>query len=198
MRYFVSALIALSLLASHNAFAQAVQVDAHVTSSKWSEFDSADNGFGGRVTFKPIPMIGLEADATWYPGEYEPDGVAFSRNRFEGLLGVTVGPKIDRIRPFAKLSAGFLKVGATPGAFACIAIFPPPLNCSLAGGDTLPAYEIGGGVEFDATQRFFIRGDISDRILKYPGPTFDRNFEVQNEGFFGHAVRFTLGAGIKF
>ena len=198
MRYFVSALIALSLLASHNAFAQAVQVDAHVTSSKWSEFDSADNGFGGRVTFKPIPMIGLEADATWYPGEYEPDGVAFSRNRFEGLLGVTVGPQIDRIRPFAKLSAGFLKVGATPGAFACIAIFPPPLNCSLAGGDTLPAYEIGGGVEFDATQRFFIRGDISDRILKYPGPTFDRNFEVQNEGFFGHAVRFTLGAGIKF
>lgn len=198
MRYFVSALIALSLLASHNAFAQAVQVDAHVTSSKWSEFDSADNGFGGRVTFKPISMIGLEADATWYPGEYEPDGVAFSRNRFEGLLGVTVGPKIDRIRPFAKLSAGFLKVGATPGAFACIAIFPPPLNCSLAGGDTLPAYEIGGGVEFDATQRFFIRGDISDRILKYPGPTFDRNFEVQNEGFFGHAVRFTLGAGIKF
>lgn len=198
MRYFVSALIALSLLASHNAFAQAVQVDAHVTSSKWSEFDSADNGFGGRVTFKPISMIGIDADATWYPGEYEPDGVAFSRNRFEGLLGVTVGPQIDRIRPFAKLSAGFLKVGATPGAFACIAIFPPPLNCSLAGGDTLPAYEIGGGVEFDATQRFFIRGDISDRILKYPGPTFDRNFEVQNEGFFGHAVRFTLGAGIKF
>lgn len=198
MRYFVSALIALSLLASHNAFAQAVQVDAHVTSSKWSEFDSADNGFGGRVTFKPISMIGLDADATWYPGEYEPDGVAFSRNRFEGLLGVTVGPQIDRIRPFAKLSAGFLKVGATPGAFACIAIFPPPLNCSLAGGDTLPAYEIGGGVEFDATQRFFIRGDIADRILKYPGPTFDRNFEVQNEGFFGHAVRFTLGAGIKF
>lgn len=198
MRYFVSALIALSLLASHSAFAQAVQVDAHVTSSKWSEFDSADNGFGGRVTFKPISMIGIDADATWYPGEYEPDGVAFSRNRFEGLLGVTVGPQIDRIRPFAKLSAGFLKVGATPGAFACIAIFPPPLNCSLAGGDTLPAYEIGGGVEFDATQRFFIRGDIADRILKYPGPTFDRNFEVQNEGFFGHAVRFTLGAGIKF
>lgn len=179
-------------------FAQSLQLDAHVTSSKWSEFESADNGFGGRLTFKPISLVGIEADITWYPGEYEPDGVAFSRNRTEGLFGFTVGPKIDRIRPFAKIGAGFLKVGATPGAFACIAIFPPPLNCALASGNTLQAYEIGGGVEVDATRRFFIRGDIADRLLKYPGPTFDSNFEVRDEGFFGHALRFTLGAGIKF
>lgn len=179
-------------------FAQSIQVDAHFTSSKWSEFDSADNGFGGRVTFKPISLIGIEADLNWYPGEYEPDGVAFSRNRFEGLFGVTVGPKIDRIRPFAKVTAGFLKVGATPGAFACIAIFPPPLNCKLAGGDTLPAFEIGGGVEFDATSRVFIRGDVSDRILRYPGPVFDNNFEIREDGIYGHALRFTAGVGIRF
>lgn len=198
MRSFIPAFIVLCVLSSSPAIAQSVQVDAHVTSSKWSEFDSADNGFGGRISFKPISLIGIEADVTWYPGEYEPDGVAFSRNRTEGLLGITVGPKIDRIRPFAKVAAGFLKVGATPGAFACIAIFPPPLNCSLASGDTLQAYEIGGGIEFDASRRFFIRGDIADRILKYPGPTFDSNFDIKEDGFFGHAVRFTLGAGVRF
>ena len=198
MRSFIPAFIVLCVLSSSPAIAQSVQVDAHVTSSKWSEFDSADNGFGGRISFKPISLIGIEADVTWYPGEYEPDGVAFSRNRTEGLLGITVGPKIDRIRPLAKVAAGFLKVGATPGAFACIAIFPPPLNCSLASGDTLQAYEIGGGIEFDASRRFFIRGDIADRILKYPGPTFDSNFDIKEDGFFGHAVRFTLGAGVRF
>ncbi len=198
MRSFIPAFIVLCVLSSSPAIAQSVQVDAHVTSSKWSEFDSSDNGFGGRISFKPISLIGIEADVTWYPGEYEPDGVAFSRNRTEGLLGITVGPKIDRIRPFAKVAAGFLKVGATPGAFACIAIFPPPLNCSLASGDTLQAYEIGGGIEFDASRRFFIRGDIADRILKYPGPTFDSNFDIKEDGFFGHAVRFTLGAGVRF
>lgn len=198
MRSFIPAFIVLCVLSSSPAIAQSVQVDAHVTSSKWSEFDSADNGFGGRISFKPISLIGIEADVAWYPGEYEPDGVAFSRNRTEGLLGITVGPKIDRIRPFAKVAAGFLKVGATPGAFACIAIFPPPLNCSLASGDTLQAYEIGGGIEFDASRRFFIRGDIADRILKYPGPTFDSNFDIKEDGFFGHAVRFTLGAGVRF
>ena len=198
MRYLIPAFVILGLVSSNPAVAQTLQLDAHVTSSKWSEFDSADNGFGGRLTFKPVSLIGIEADVTWYPSEYEPDGVAFSRNRTEGLLGITVGPKIDRIRPFAKVAAGFLKVGATPGAFACIAIFPPPLNCSLASGDTLQAVEIGGGIEFDASRRFFIRGDIADRILKYPGPTFDSNFEIPEDGFFGHAVRFTLGAGIRF
>ncbi|MFM8533230.1 MAG: hypothetical protein ACKOEC_06510 [Acidimicrobiia bacterium] len=193
-----AAAVLFSLLAPLSASAQSIDISANVVSSKWSEFDSADNGFGGRISFKPISLIGVEADVTWYPGEYEPDGVAFSRNRSEGLFGVTIGPKIDRIRPFAKVAAGFLRVGATPGAFACITIFPPPLNCSLASGDTLQAYEIGGGIEFDASRRFFIRGDIADRVLKYPGPTFDSNFDIQEDGFFGHAVRFTLGAGVRF
>ena len=142
-------------------------------------------------------MLGVDADLTWYPSDF-PEGIAFTRSRFEGLFGVTVGPRLNRIRPSARAAAGLLKVGATPGAFACIAIFPPPLNCALAGGDTLNAYELGGGVEIDATSRTFLRVDVSDRILKYPGPTFDSDFNVQNEGFFGHALRFTVGAGFRF
>ena len=142
-------------------------------------------------------LIGLDAEALWYPSEF-PDQVSFSRSRLEGLFGVTVGPRLDRIRPFAKAAAGFLKVGATPGAFACIAIFPPPLNCVLAGGATLPAYEFGGGVEIGVTDRGFFRADLTDRVLKYPGPTFDANFERRDDGFLGHAVRITLGAGLRF
>lgn len=187
---------ALSLTALP-ALAQSFAAGAHLAASKWSEFDGHDLGIGGRFTWKPSTTLGIDADLTWYPSDF-PDRIAFTRSRVEGLLGVTVGPRLTRVRPFAKAAAGFLKVGATPGAFACIAIFPPPLNCALAGGDTLPAYEIGGGVEIDATSNTFARVDLSDRILKYPAPTFDSNFNVRDDGFLGHALRFTLGAGFRF
>jgi hypothetical protein len=192
-----SVLLAASLFLPTAAFSQSFAVGAHVTSSRWSEFEGGDNGVGGRVTWLPLPVIGVEADFTWYPADF-PDGIAFTRNRVEGLFGVTVGPSRMRVRPFAKAGAGFLKVGPTPGAFACIAIFPPPLNCRLAGGETLPTYEIGGGIEIETTSRTFARLDITDRMVKYPGPTFDSNFEVRDEGYLGHAIRFTLGAGFRF
>ena len=178
--------------------AQSFEASAHFSSSRWSEFDGADNGIGGRITWMPTSVIGVEGDLTWYPSDFSGEGPAFSRHRFEGLFGATIGPRIDRIRPFAKLTAGFLKVGPTNGAFACIAIFPPPLSCVLAGGKTLPAFEIGGGIEADISSRLFVRGDVSDRILKYPGPTLTDDFDVNDEGFFGHALRFTLGAGVRF
>jgi hypothetical protein len=188
-----------SFLITATASAQSLELSAHVAAAKWSEFDSDDRGFGGRLTWKPASIVGIEVEGTWYPKEFESSGgPAFSRNRFEGMFGVTVGPKIGPIRPFARAAAGFLKVAATPGAFACIAIYPPPLACVLAGGDTLPTYELGGGVEFSVLPRVFLRADIADRIIKYPGPTFDEDFEIQEDGFLGGALRFTLGAGIRF
>ena len=190
----ISAVVFVSVV---SASAQSFEVGAHFASSKWSEFEGNDLGVGGRFTWKPSSMLGVDADLTWYPSDF-PDDIAFTRRRVEGLFGVTVGPRLNRVRPFAKAAAGFLKVGPTPGAFACIAIFPPPLNCALAGGDTLPAYELGGGVEIDTTTRTFIRGDVSDRIVKYPGPTLNSDFSVNDEGSFGHALRFTIGAGLRF
>ncbi len=181
------------------ASAQHVTASAHVSSARWSEFDGQDVGVGGRITFAPTAIIGLDADATWYPSKFPPDTVAaFSGSRVEGLFGVSAGPRIARVRPFARAAAGFLKIGATPKAFACIAIYPPPLNCTLAGGQTLPAYEIGGGVEVDATAKTFFRLDATSRFLKYPGPALTASRQVRNEDFVGGALRLTLGAGVRF
>ena len=177
--------------------AQSFAASVEFASSQWSEFDGSDVGIGGRFTVMAGSFVGFDAEGVWYPSDF-PDRISFSRNRVEGLFGVTMGPRLNRVRPFAKAAAGFLKVGATPGGFACIAIFPPPLACLLAGGDTLPAYEFGGGVEIDATDRTFVRADLTDRVLKYPGPTFDADFERRDEGFFGHALRITIGGGIRF
>src|SRR6185436_11947715 len=181
------------------AAAQSFAGSAHFSTAQWSEFDGSDFGMGGRLTWAPAPLVGIEADVTWYPRDFPPaTAVPFSGSRIEGLFGATLGPRVNGIRPFVKTGAGFLKVGATPIAFACVAIFPPQLACVLAGGHTLPAYEIGGGVELNTTVRTFLRADIADRILKYPGPAFDANFERRDEGFFGHALRFTLGGGVRF
>lgn len=186
------------LLTALSASAQSFEASVHLASSQWSEFDGTDIGGGARLTFKPSSMIGVDADVTWYPGDFPPDGVPFTGNRFEGFLGATIGPRLTGFRPFARVAGGFMKVSAASEPFACIAIFPPPLNCTMAAGQTLPAIEIGGGLELIPTGRTLLRFDISDRILKYPGPTFDSNFNVKDDGFFGGALKFTVGAGIRF
>lgn len=190
-----SAVVALFLCSS--AFAQSFGVGVHVAGSQWSEFDGTDTGVGASLTFKPIPLIGLDAELTWYPSDFTKEGSAFTQSRVEGLFGATVGPKLGSVRPLGKAAAGFLRV-AQLGPLVCIAIFPPPLRCALAGGDTLPALQVGGGVEVDTGSRTFLRADAGWRFLKYPGPTFGSNFEIHDEGFFGGALRFTVGAGVKF
>jgi hypothetical protein len=192
------ALPLLFLLVASHAHAQSFEAGVHVALSQWSDFEGNDVGFGGRLTWKPSTLIGVDADLTWYPSDFPGDTVAFSSNRFEGLFGITVGPRINSFRPFVKGAAGFLDSSAAPEPFACILIYPPPLNCLMAAGQTMTAFEIGGGVEIDATERALIRVDVADRVLKYPGPTFRANREVVDEDFFGHALRFTVGAGFRF
>jgi len=191
----VAAVIVLSVT---SARAQSFEAAIHFASSQWSEFDGVDYGVGGRLTWKASSLIGVDADLTWYPSDFPPDSLALSGSRVEGLFGATIGPRFGRVRPFAKAAAGFLKVGDTPDTFACITIFPPPLACLIAAGPTMAAFEFGGGLEIAATDRTFIRGDVSDRMLKYPGPSFGRNLERMSENFWGHGLRLTVGAGFKF
>jgi hypothetical protein len=180
-----------------HADAQSIEAGVHLAMSQWSEFDGTDLGIGGRFTWKPSALIGIDADLAWYPAEFPPDAISFSDGRFEGLFGVTAGPRLGRVRPFGKLAAGFLRTAGTQERIICIAIFPPPLNCLMAADQTMPAIEFGGGVEIDATDRTFVRVDAGARMLQYPGPAIvDR--DVRDEDFWGTGLRFTIGAGFRF
>lgn len=183
---------ALAQLTS-NRFELGVQVSS-VTSS---QFDATDVGLGGRFAWHPAEPVGIESEINLYPADF-PDQRAFSRGRVEGLFGVTVGPRFGRLRPFARLRSGFLNIREASQPFPCILIFPPPLSCALASGRTLVAFDIGGGVELFATPRTFVRVDAGDRILKYPGPVFARNFTRRDEAFFSHDFRFAAGGGMRF
>jgi hypothetical protein len=180
------------------ARAQSLEGSVHINAARWSEFDGTDVGIGGHFTWRPVSAIGLDADVAWYPSDFPPETFAVSSNRFEGLLGVTVGPQVDRFRPFGKIAAGFLLSTEAPEPFACIAIFPPPLSCLMAAGHTLPAIEIGGGIQVNATPRTFARVDVGSRWLRYPGPSFRSFPSVIEEHFWASGLRLSVGGGLKF
>jgi hypothetical protein len=169
-------------------------VGAHVAVARSSEFDDTDTGVGGRFSWHPVALVGADAEMTFYPASF-PDANGFSRSRIEGLFGVTVGPRLAGMRPFARLRPGFLTFRGQ--SVVCILIFPPPLSCELARGRTLLAMDLGGGAELFPTSRAVIRVDVGDRILKYPGPSF-RNDRMSQESFYSHDFRLSAGAGVRF
>ena len=193
-----SAVVLCLLVAIPQARAQSFEAGVHFASSDWSEFDGVDRGVGGRLAWKATPRLGIDADVTWYPTEYPSDGIAFSGSRVEGLFGASYALVVDRVRPFVKASGGFLRSSEAPEVFPCITIFPPPLNCLMAAGHTMPAFEFSGGVEIDATDRAFVRVSAGARMLRYPGPAFQNGLsEIRDDNFWGTALRFTIGAGFR-
>jgi hypothetical protein len=197
----VSAIAALVLLRPALAAAQSgpelFELGVQVPVAASGEFDRTDAGIGGRFAWRPTTLMGIEAEVNLYPRDF-PDGTAFSRGRVEGLFGVTLGPTFSRARPFARLRPGFVQFRDAPQPFACILIFPPPLSCALASGQTVFALDVGGGVDVATTRKTFVRADAGDRLVRYPGPAFDRGGKVHDGSFFGHDFRFAIGAGLRF
>lgn len=176
--------------------ARGLEVGAHVLAARSGEFDATSIGLSGRVAWYPTTLIGVEAEIGAYPGDF-PDSRPFSAGQVEGLFGMTVGRRFDAVRLFAKARTGFLAFREASKPIVCIAIFPPPLSCTLALGRTLPALDLGGGAQIATTARTFLRVDAGDRLLKYPGPVFRNGRSVAN-GFWRHDLRVSAGAGLRF
>jgi hypothetical protein len=174
-----------------------LEAGAQVASTRSSQFDATDVGFGARLSWLPAGWVGVEAEVNGYPGDF-PGQRPFSSGRVEGLFGTTVGGRFGAVRPFGRLRPGFVSFREASEPFACILIFPPPLACTLASGATLFALDIGGGVEVQATPRTFLRVDAGDLLLKYPGTVLDTNGMARQGSFFSSNFRFAAGAGWKF
>jgi hypothetical protein len=172
-------------------------IGIHAATVSSSEFDKTDVGIGGLVSWRPGGLFGADAEVTFYPGDFAADP-AFSASRVEGLFGVTVGPRLGAIRPFVTVRPGFVRFAEAPEPFPCIGIFPPPLACQLAAGHTAFALDIGGGVEFQTTDRTFVRVDAGDRAVRYPGPAIDSAGSLKDDSFFSHDFRFQIGGGVRF
>lgn len=173
------------------------QVEGKLLTAMSGEIDALDVGVGGRLSWHPAPFLGVEAELGFFPSDI-PKTRPISASRAEALFGVTLGPRLGVLRPFARVRPGFLRMAEAPGPVPCILIFPPPLTCSLAAGHTLLAVDIGGGIEANLARRTFLRVDVGARLLRYPGPAFDRDRNVHDEDFFAANTRVAVGAGLRF
>ncbi len=180
---FALVLLPASLLAQDRPF----EIGGQITFVDAGPFDDDDIGVGVRVGWRPRGLLGLEAELNVYPSDIPGEGVAFSSSRVEGLFGVTVGPQLGIVRPFARLRPGFLRYREAPEPIACILIFPAPLSCQLAAGPTLFALDIGGGVDVAIGRAMLFRVDVGDRMVRYPDP-----YEA------GHDFRVGVGWAVKF
>lgn len=175
-----------------------IELGVQVVSARSGEFDAVDLGFGGRVSWRPTSILGLETELNLFPQHF-PDGRPFSGRRLEALFGVTADvPVTGRLRPFARFRPGVVSVAESPEPFACILIYPPPLVCTLASGRTLLAVDFGGGVDLTTSPRTFVRVDVGDRMLRYPGPAFDADRVIHDRSFFVHEFRLAAGGGVRF
>jgi hypothetical protein len=201
LRTVLSAMVVLAFMGVAPASAQPTQrfeAGAQVVASTIPGFEGSDFGVGGRLAWRTDDVLSFEGELNVFPGSFPDTSIAISRRRVEGLFGVTAGLQVGRLRPFAKFRAGFVDVQEAPEPFACILIFPPPLSCTLGAGRSLPAFDVGGGVQVDVTPRTFIRVEGGDRMVKYPGPAIDDDGIHQAESFYGHGFRFSAGVGMRF
>ena len=168
------------------------------TTTFQKELDAADLGIGVRAGYLVMRLVTLEDELDFYPTDL-PGRFPVSSSRFEGLFGVKIGPRYDRFSFFGKARTGFVRFGAATEPVACIAIFPPPLNCVLAEGRTVPALDLGGGIELYPSERTFARVDVSNLLLRYPGPAFTRAGDaVADEHFWRANPRLTFSFGLRF
>jgi len=198
LRQVLAAVVLFVSMWAAPAAAQRFEAGVQAVAASMPAFDGSDFGAGGRLAWHTDDVLSFEGELNLFPGEYPDNGLAFSRRRVEGLFGLTAGLRFGTLRPFAKFRAGFLDVEEAPRPIACILIFPPPLSCALAAGRTLPAFDLGGGVQVDVTPRTFVRVEAGDRMLKYPGPAIDGSGVRRDEPFYGHGLRFSAGAGVRF
>lgn len=190
-------LLAIGVPASAQQTHAAFEVGVHFASARSSQFDASDFGAGGRVAWNATNLLGVEAEMTVFPGSF-PDARGFSARRFEGLFGATAGPRIGRVRPFGRVRPGFVRYSAADEPIVCIAIFPPPLSCVLAAGRTMLALDLGGGVDLSITRSAFVRVDVGDRLVRFPGTVIDPDFIRHDRSFFSHEFRFAAGGGVRF
>jgi outer membrane protein with beta-barrel domain len=115
-------------------------------------------GFGARFGFDPNRIVGFDAEVNYYPGP----------KTSEGLFGVRLGRRSDRVGVYAKLRPGYMRTGLA---------FDPTVYC----------VDVGGVVEVYTTKRIVLRFDAGDIIVD----------KVSGGGVY-HRFQASAGVGFRF
>ncbi|HEY8148322.1 MAG TPA: GMC family oxidoreductase, partial [Vicinamibacteria bacterium] len=171
-------------------------VSLQVSVRSLHEFDETEAGFGARLSYRLTRWLAADGEVSLFPADV--GSPAFSSSRLEGLAGVRGGPHLGRTGIFLALRAGAVRFSEAPEPFPCILIYPPPLVCALAGGDTIPTVQLTGGFEAYPRDRLVVRVEAGDQLLRYSGPAFTADREIIDKGLWSHNFKATAAVGLRF
>jgi hypothetical protein len=196
---FVSSVLLGFLLVAVPGRAQAqdrrADVSLQVSVRSLHEFDETEAGFGGRLSYRFSRWLAVDGEVNFFPADV--GSPAFSGSRLEGLAGVRGGPHLGSTGVYLALRGGAVRFSEAPAPFPCIAIFPPPLVCAI-GGDTVPTVQLTGGFEAFPGDRWVVRVEAGDQLLRYSGPAFTPDRDVIDKGLWSHNFKATASVGLRF
>lgn len=171
-------------------------VSLQVSVRSLSEFDETEAGLGARLSYRLSRWLAAEGEVSVFPADV--GSPAFSGSRLEGLAGVRGGPHLGRTGVFLALRAGAVRFSEAPEPFACILIYPPPLACAIAAGDTVPTVHLAGGFEAYPRDRLVVRVEAGDQLLRYSGPALTADRDIIEKGLWSHNFKATASVGLRF
>jgi hypothetical protein len=167
-----------------------------VGATHFDEFDRTTVDLAASFSYRLSGWLAAEAQLGFSPSDLgEPP---FSTSRFEGFLGARGSIPLGPLRGFAAFRPGFVRLAEAEEPFPCIAIYPPPLACSLQAGRTLLGLQLGAGLELPIGARALARVEFGSLLLRYPGPALTRDGAVTDDSFWRHNGRASLALGLRF
>jgi outer membrane protein with beta-barrel domain len=170
MFFFVLAAVALLFMVStQNAQAQSrsetpkVEIGAHYTLLRFSDFDTTDSGVGGRLTYNLSENFGIETEFNFFPQERLnfANGTSLDSRRTQGLFGAKYGLRSEKAGVFGKIRPGFIRFGEGSS----------PIGVSA----TEFALDIGGVLELYPTRPVALRFDVGNTLIRYGARGFTSN-----------------------
>jgi len=185
MFFFVLAAAALWLMVpAQNAQAQStsevpkVEVGAHFTLLRFSDFDITDSGAGGRLTYNLSENFGLETEFNFFPQARVnlANGSSLTGSRrTQGLFGAKYGLRSEKAGVFGKIRPGFIRFGEGSS----------PLGASA----TEFALDIGGVFELYPTRPVALRFDVGNTLIR---------FGSLGGGFTSNNLQISTGVAYRF
>jgi hypothetical protein len=153
-------------------------------------FDLTRSGITARFVYSPYKHLAVEGELNAFPQDL---GVN-SKGMTEGLFGAKSGWRSQKLGIFGKIRPGFVHFSEQREPFPCIAVFPPPLACTL-GRRTEFAMDAGAVLEFYTHSSITVRLDTGDTMIRFRGPLY-RPLIGTSDGFWSH--NFQFGSSVVF
>ena len=199
-----AAVLVVSAGSAHAQTESRIEVGALASFLRLSTFDTANAGFGGRISFDLTPWAALEAEADYFPSDdvlEQPSilfpnlRVAYERRRTDAFFGVKLGKRTDRIGLFGKVRPGLTRLTEVEGSGGgCMGTECPLILLARPEYRTEFALDFGGVFEFYPTERTVTRFELGDTMIRHAG----RAPGCWTGDCTSHNLSSRLGVGVRF